>query len=34
MIFYILIGCFGLILETIGGALLGKDPGDIFGKRK
>ena len=32
MIIYILIGCVGLFFEAVGGALFGKDPGDIFGK--
>jgi len=32
MIIYILIGCFGWILEAFGGILIGKNPGDSFGK--
>jgi hypothetical protein len=34
MIIYILIGCFGWLLEAVGGALIGKNPGDSFGKWK
>jgi hypothetical protein len=34
MVLCILIGVFGLILETIGGILVGKNPGDMFGKWK
>lgn len=33
MILYILIGCFGWLLEAVGGALIGKNPGDMFGKK-
>jgi len=34
MIVCILIGCFGWLLEAVGGALIGKNPGDSFGKWK
>ena len=34
MIIYILIGCFGWLLEAVGGALIGQNPGDMFGKLK
>ncbi len=33
MILYILIGCFGWLLEAVGGAFIGKNPGDMFGKK-
>ena len=32
-VFAIKVSCFGWPLEAVGGALIGKNPGDMFGKK-